>query len=236
MQNFSRTQSSRHGFTLTELTIVLCVAGLLLAAVWGAASTVRDNHREAAASRQVMTVAQGLRDYHLHAPGIKVADLTNITPAIADRFSLPPEMRVSCSSKICLNSAFSVDPQGSFRIVAHNVTGGVASQFAIVLLNLTRDECIRMLFHGINYRDQILGIKKVCASPTTTTSTHPCLSESGPWANVRCSGGYCDLIYPGEFGYAVDLNSIHNAAKMCAGNPSAPGNVSEAGWVFDVRR
>jgi prepilin-type N-terminal cleavage/methylation domain-containing protein len=50
----------RRGFTLTEIAIVLGIVGLILGAIWTAASHVYANNRVTTAVRQIVTIANGM--------------------------------------------------------------------------------------------------------------------------------------------------------------------------------
>lgn len=53
--------SERRGFTLTEIAIVLGIIGLILGAIWAAASAVYNNLRTSRAQQEILTVAQNIR-------------------------------------------------------------------------------------------------------------------------------------------------------------------------------
>jgi prepilin-type N-terminal cleavage/methylation domain-containing protein len=58
LRNLSR---SRRGFTLTEIAIVLGIIGLILGAIWAAASAVYSNMRNSQAEQGVTATAQAVR-------------------------------------------------------------------------------------------------------------------------------------------------------------------------------
>ncbi|MDD5587330.1 MAG: prepilin-type N-terminal cleavage/methylation domain-containing protein [Alphaproteobacteria bacterium] len=54
----------RRGFTLTEAAIVLGVAGMVLGAIWVAASQVYKNHRVGKVVQQITTLSQNIKSYY----------------------------------------------------------------------------------------------------------------------------------------------------------------------------
>jgi prepilin-type N-terminal cleavage/methylation domain-containing protein len=61
---FMRAKPSLHhrrGFTLTEIAIVLGVMGMILGAIWGAASTVYSNKKTTAALQEILAIVANMR-------------------------------------------------------------------------------------------------------------------------------------------------------------------------------
>jgi prepilin-type N-terminal cleavage/methylation domain-containing protein len=54
----------RRGFTLTEIAIVLGIMGLILGAIWVAASSVYTNMRVSTTTRDVISMSQGIRNLY----------------------------------------------------------------------------------------------------------------------------------------------------------------------------
>ena len=78
----SKTKTLQRGFTLTELSIVLGIIGLILGAIWVAASAVYSNLHLATANTQLLQVTQAVRA--MYATSVLVdpgADMTTGTQA-----------------------------------------------------------------------------------------------------------------------------------------------------------
>jgi len=74
-----RTASAKtKGFTLVEIAIVLGIIGLILGAVWTAASSVYANQRNTNANTAILTIAQGIRTLEATSSTVGTAgDLTS---------------------------------------------------------------------------------------------------------------------------------------------------------------
>lgn len=57
-------ENRKRGFTLTEAAIVLGVAGIVLAAVWVAGSSVYTNMRAAKAKQQITTLSTNIKEFY----------------------------------------------------------------------------------------------------------------------------------------------------------------------------
>jgi len=69
---------TKHGFTLTELSIVLGVAGLVLAAIWAAISQVSMNYKSQKAVSEYLLILNGYRSMYVDRQP-NVATLTDMT-------------------------------------------------------------------------------------------------------------------------------------------------------------
>ncbi len=204
----------RRGYTLTELAIVLAIAGFLMATIWSMAAHVRNNKRIAQASQQVMTVVQEIREFHMGRQGIDAAVNEDIVDALAIKgVPFPVEMKIKCRAtptKTCLNSAIASDPNGTFFIRR----GATPSRFLIVMTKLTQPECIGLLSNAVNYLDQTIGVDFICAG----TNTSSC-AVGTQWKNIETTS---------------------TGVRQIAGGATIMGmctqNVTEIGWDFDLRK
>jgi prepilin-type N-terminal cleavage/methylation domain-containing protein len=57
----ARARPALRGFTLTELAIVLGIMGIILGAIWGAASHVYANNKNTAAIQEIVTISGGMK-------------------------------------------------------------------------------------------------------------------------------------------------------------------------------
>ena len=71
---------ARRAFTLTEMAIVLGVVGLILAAIWSAASSVSDNNKIKRSQEQILQIVTNMRSLYAtqqtFPPGTAHVDIT----------------------------------------------------------------------------------------------------------------------------------------------------------------
>ncbi|MFY9288872.1 MAG: type 4 pilus major pilin [Alphaproteobacteria bacterium] len=65
-----KTQKRNFGFTLTEIAIVLGIIGLILGAIWLAASSVYNNLRVSRAEAELLQISQAVRSMYATAPTV----------------------------------------------------------------------------------------------------------------------------------------------------------------------
>ena len=80
------------GFTLTELAIVLGVIGLMLSAIWGAASQVYANKKAAKAVHDLVTITQNVRKLYWSRGRFNCSTQTDITAAMITAGVVPGDM------------------------------------------------------------------------------------------------------------------------------------------------
>ncbi|MDR3449937.1 MAG: type 4 pilus major pilin [Alphaproteobacteria bacterium] len=83
--------SSSKGFTLTEIAIVLGIIGLILGAIWVAASKVYANQKVGKATTQMINVVQGIRSLYSTSSVTGLADTTDMTFAICSASVFPSD-------------------------------------------------------------------------------------------------------------------------------------------------
>ena len=107
-----RQGEGRRGFTLTEIAIVLGVVGIILGAVWVAASSVYQNNRTARAAQQVAQIVAGFKTIY----GSKPINLgaVEITGLAINNNIIPPDAvpsGVNCADVTGSNSScYAVGP------------------------------------------------------------------------------------------------------------------------------
>ena len=104
----------KRGFTLTELAIVLGVVGLLLGAIWSAASIVHFNYQVNQAEREILIISRNIRALYpgnaqFSSPGV---ENSTITQKWVNAGVFPPETLTGYSS-----APFAVDPWGGQFVV-----------------------------------------------------------------------------------------------------------------------
>lgn len=143
----SACNAGRPGYTLTEMSIVLAVAGLIMAGIWGIASVVREKIRREQAIDQIITVVQKTREYYLGRGDIAGAgDATdalirvNVIPQemVSNRSVPPPPLFMAQNPWF---GAFTVDDN-----VAGDPPGGARWQsFRITTQNLDYGQCVEVV-------------------------------------------------------------------------------------------
>jgi prepilin-type N-terminal cleavage/methylation domain-containing protein len=126
---------SKRGFTLTEIAIVLGIIGIILGAIWVAASAVYNNIRISHANTQVLQLAQGIRSLYSTATlttGMTVDNLICAKAAPSDMITL------ACGGPGTLGDAF---PGGTTLVFPTSDGFG----FEISMSGVSRANCDSLL-------------------------------------------------------------------------------------------
>jgi len=158
MKNIFCRKRKRQAFTLTEIAIVLGITGLILGAVWVAASKVRLTGQIHTASQQLAAIAQNTRTVFTEQGGVTGNKTSNLNASLDQLKVFPLEMRQSQSNpqgiifhpwyqQTSSNGGFTV---GSVQIYADDCTGtenNAATQpcFGIHFTFIPQDICIQLL-------------------------------------------------------------------------------------------
>jgi len=144
---FVSSNKARNGFSLTEMAIVLGILGIVLGALWGAVSIVRENIRRSEAKEQMMTIVSKIRDHYMGRACASVnfscatanADLTD--SLMQQGVLLAEQYRKGT------NPALADHPWGSngggASLIVRAVDDG-RDQFSLELNSLPQDSCIAM--------------------------------------------------------------------------------------------
>ncbi len=119
------TKTNRAGFTLTEIAIVLGVIGLILGAVWAAASTVYANNRTQRATAELLTILQGYRSLYVQHP-VDTADGTDITAMGCTAGFFPSDMIIGACSATSVYNPW----EGQVKVYSDNTNQGIRIKFA----------------------------------------------------------------------------------------------------------
>jgi prepilin-type N-terminal cleavage/methylation domain-containing protein len=84
----------RRGFTLTEIAIVLGVMGIILGAIWGAASTVYANKKTTSALQEVLAIVANVRGLYTNG---QIPASTVLSPMLINAGQVPSNMVGSCT-------------------------------------------------------------------------------------------------------------------------------------------
>jgi len=91
-QKISNSKVRQRAFTLTEIAIVLGMMGLVLGAIWTAASSVYTNQRSLHGATAVMQVAQGVRALFGSSNTTGYTATANMTPALLSAGIIPTDL------------------------------------------------------------------------------------------------------------------------------------------------
>jgi prepilin-type N-terminal cleavage/methylation domain-containing protein len=144
------SSQGRRGFTLTEIAIVLGIAGIILAAIWAAAASVSENNRIDQAAQEMQTVSQNLLTLYQGRPwpptipaGSTCPALPNITGNAISAGVIPkPLVTGACTATHAWGG-------NNFKISA-NAVGAPAGTFRVSFLNIPIDACIALLMRETN--------------------------------------------------------------------------------------
>ncbi len=163
----------RRGFTLTEIAIVLGIMGLILGAIWAAASSVYNNQRINSASNDIASIVQGVRKLYAMSNGTGATANTNITGDLVLAKAVPSNMVNSGTTYVVGGADHTLDgpfPGGKTMITATSDGGS----FAVVMSKVNTSNCISLLTSiGGNARDP--GLFYAAA---TASEVHPALSDT----------------------------------------------------------
>jgi len=124
------------GFTLTEIAIVLGIAGLILGAVWGAAASVYGNMKISDAQKGITQTALAVRSLYSSSNDTGIAAAALITaPGI---FSV--SWSLSTNPIIIGNPWIKASGTISYAGIV-----GLGSKFAVVLTGVSADGCVALL-------------------------------------------------------------------------------------------
>lgn len=238
------------GFTLTEIAIVLSVAGAIIGAIWATVATVSNNNKAYLAIQQVQQIAQNIREYYMNASGIfplppQTSACGMINQTLINANLIPPEMQ-TCFGPCTSGFRYIVHPfhqgevmvGGSYCDPSHKI----ASRFYISLLDLSPSVCVQLLTSGLPYQDSSMGITAICggtfegaycdpyAAGTGGSSESPGGTTASPgWLQVTCPNGICSTI--GAGGAPVPMTQAQ-AKIYCT--PGVNGILTVA-WEFSLR-
>ena len=177
--------ASRRGFTLTELAIVLGIIGLILGAIWTAASKVYANNRVAKSVQQVLAIASGVRGLYT-GKGTFPTGGADLTTAMASFGVYPSDMlQTACPAASGVTySPCPVDVWGTGAVTIGTQTGwnGApvnAQRFEIRYFDPTMKDCPAFLGQMLNQATQAnmtwayaTGAAGDLTSPTTDAMTN----------------------------------------------------------------
>ena len=190
---FKRRRASG-AFTLTEIAIVLGIIGIILGAIWVAASAVYENNRTARASAQVQLIIGGFRSIYGNRR-VDIANETDITPLAINNQFMPADMMVpvgtSCSAPMQYASVYTSGACGLgpwSGSVVHVISRQTENSVCVLFDNLSQSACdhvgnaVATSNPGlsiVNINGGVSVFPPYGASPTLTASTINGLCVSG---------------------------------------------------------
>jgi prepilin-type N-terminal cleavage/methylation domain-containing protein len=142
----ARLAQRKKGFTLTEIAIVLGIIGLILGAIWTAASGVYNSNRIGAANTELITIAQGTQSLYATQTSFGTPPV-NLTPAVAAAGYSPSSMTAPATGVIShpWNGNSGV-PSGDGLVFVTAQTLSVAGDaIAVTFANIPAGACVAML-------------------------------------------------------------------------------------------
>jgi prepilin-type N-terminal cleavage/methylation domain-containing protein len=185
----TRASGSKKGFTLTEIAIVLGIIGLILGAVWAAASSVYANLKANQAQQGILSAAQAVRSMFATSGDTGVTTSTAITsPGM-----FPTSWASTTPNKT--GNPWHVNPTINYAYVIGN-----GSQFAIELDGISDTGCAQLIAFYNSKASSANGgsvpglvgnnVTTVAGTPaigtTTGTAAVPSLTTYAP---SNCNGG-----------------------------------------------
>jgi len=172
---------SQKGFTLTEIAIVLGIMGLILGAIWTAASAVYSNRRSEEAQIAVLQAVQAVRV--LYSTQAQLDELGNMNERLSMAGALPKNLVVYNNDGSFKDTAGPF-PNGKFEVTAID-----ERTFAVTMSLVPRENCINIIpIIGGNSRDP--GLLEVIVSPSTSSYiSQPQCANEHPMTQPATVGG-----------------------------------------------
>ena len=173
----------RHrGFTLTEIAIVLGIMGLIIGAVWTAASGTRNAQKNNDAVTELQTIVGNVSSMLL-GQSLGAPVLTNATTSLNTAGAVTSAYYTSGSS-------YGTTPFGGASAFAvwENPTATPSRVFRMSFYNVTMSGCIALLTQGTACQANQVGCPTKVGTgggpaPTVPTAAHSCSPS------VACQGG-----------------------------------------------
>jgi prepilin-type N-terminal cleavage/methylation domain-containing protein len=170
--------SRKQGFTLTEIAIVLGIIGLILAAVWSAASSVYGGQKVTAAQNGILTTAQAVRSMYGNSGQTGQTAATAITaPGM-----FPVGWNSSTAGKV--GNPWNVNPTANYSYVYGN-----GSTFSIELDGITDAGCAALL-SAYNNKSSSLNGGQVPGLISTASSSTGSTGGTAKIGAIAASGTY----------------------------------------------
>jgi len=185
-----RRDHSRKGFTLTEIAIVLGIIGLILGAIWVAASAVYNNLRVSKTTTQLLQVTQAVRA--MYATTSTVDPSANMAVGAVGAGTFPAtyaQAGVFPSDMVISATAPTVqDVWGGAAGVTATTTTAANDSFAVIFTGVPTAACISLLTGNTGSGRDVNMVGASATAPgggTPGTTALPVLSGA---AQGECGG------------------------------------------------
>jgi prepilin-type N-terminal cleavage/methylation domain-containing protein len=136
-------QRAKKGFTLTEIAIVLGIIGMILGAIWVAASSVYNSQKVSRATTEVLAVSQAVRALFPTNTTTGIAD-GDITTMVCNAGVFPQDMVSSCATPTIYNP-WSGSVAGT-TVAAISITAAAADDgFEIIETGVSSQGCYGLI-------------------------------------------------------------------------------------------
>lgn len=193
---------AQHGFTLTELAIVIGIIGLLLGGVWVAAVSVQKNSRNSQAAQDILTMVANLRSTFMAINTFTSGTDFDATKNMITAGVIPNDLVTSTTAA---TNAWN----GAVKIIT-SPTGGGANAFRISYANMPIDACIGIASQIANVGTSDAPINLITGATTTAipyngnpaptapctgTLTGLCMAAISPLCVAAGAGGVFTLAF-----------------------------------------
>ena len=143
----TRKELQKKGFTLTEIAIVLGIMGLVLGAIWVAASGVYANQKLSKAETEIATIAQALRSLYGSTAQTGYASGVTMTAVSCTSGVFPVDMIVNCATPAVNNPWITSAAAGAGTMVlGADISAALAQDgFQIEMTNVPQTSCVNLL-------------------------------------------------------------------------------------------
>jgi prepilin-type N-terminal cleavage/methylation domain-containing protein len=178
----SRIAAAKRGFTLTEIAIVLGIIGVILGAIWVAASAVYNNMRISAANRELLQIVQGVRA--LYATSSTV-DPNGVTLTYIKAGVIPAD---ALDTGIASTAGAAFDPWNGALDIGPAQQNSPDDSFQVTFAGLPSNACISMLTASSGQgRDPGMFAAGVAAQGDTPSATQKTLPLLASVAQGECT-------------------------------------------------
>jgi prepilin-type N-terminal cleavage/methylation domain-containing protein len=138
----------RRGFTLTEVGIVLGIIGIVIAAIFAAASVAQYRIQLNQGVDEISLITGNMRSLYAsqNASAVGSQSFAVVTPILIQQSVFPQEMLTTAGATTVADNPWDqTAPGGSAQIQIVAAAGGTPSQFAVRYLNIPADVCADLL-------------------------------------------------------------------------------------------
>ncbi|MDR3449936.1 MAG: type 4 pilus major pilin [Alphaproteobacteria bacterium] len=189
MKSLPARASRKQGFTLTEIAIVLGIIGLILGAIWVAASAVYNNQKVGKGTTQMLNIVQGIRSLYSTSSTTGLADATDMTFSICSAGVFPSDMIPSAGCGTSAAPGTINDPwNGSTTVASTSVAvAATGDAFIVKMAGVPTSACTALMTSlGGTGRDPGLIYLGVPAYAVASATAFP-VTVSAATAAAQCT-------------------------------------------------